>query len=122
MKKLSLFAALVFTAFSFAQKANTSTAALAYKDYFNAKLSGDWEKAAKDLTEAKEYIDLAAAHVDTQNDPKTLMYQGFIYLEIPTCAMASGDATLKAIDAEAAITKGVESLNKSRELDKKGLQ
>jgi tetratricopeptide (TPR) repeat protein len=119
-KKLSLFAALMITGFSFAQKTNTTNAAMAYKSYEQAKYSGDFEQAAKDLLEAKTYIDLSAAHVDTQNDPKTLMYQGFIYIEIPICAAISGDAALKAEDAEKSVDKGFASLKKSKEMDAKG--
>jgi tetratricopeptide (TPR) repeat protein len=121
MKKLSLFAALLITGFSFAQKSTTVDAAMAYKDYQAAMMDGDFEQAAKDLNEAKGYIDQAAVHAETQNDPKTLMYQGFIYIDIPILAGASGDPALKAVDQEMALTKGFESLKKSRELDKKGL-
>ena len=120
MKKSALFIALVFSGLGYAQKTNTTNAAMAYKSYEQAKYGGDFEQAAKDLLEAKSYIDLSAVHVDTQNDPKTLMYQGFIYIEIPICAAISGDAALKAEDAEKSVEKGFESLKKSKEVDAKG--
>ena len=119
MKKIGLVVALAVSSLVFAQKTNTTNAAMAYKSYEQAKYGGDFEQAAKDLLEAKEYIDLSAAHVDTQNDPKTLMYLGFIYIEIPICGQISGDATLKAVDPEMAVEKGFASLKKSKEVDTK---
>lgn len=119
MKKIGLVVALAVSSLVFAQKTNTTNAAMAYKSYEQAKGGGDFEQAAKDLLEAKDYIDKSAVHVDTQNDPKTLMYQGFIYIEIPICGQMSGDATLKAIDSEMAVEKGFASLKKSREVDTK---
>jgi hypothetical protein len=99
MKKLFTLAAIVITGLSIAQKTNTTNAAMAYKAYEQVRFT-DYEQAAKDLLEAKSYIDLSAEHAETKNDPKTLMYLGKIYIEIPFCAQTSGDATLKAFDAE----------------------
>jgi len=118
MKRIALFSAIVISTLSFAQKTNTTNAAMAYKSYEQSKGS-DMEQAAKDLLEAKTYIDLAAVHVETQNDPKTLMYLGKIYIEIPIFGGMSGDAALKAVDPEEALKKGFESFKKSKELDAK---
>src|SRR5688572_7930699 len=101
MKKFFTLVALAGSVLTFAQKTNTTNAAMAYKAYEQAKYS-DAEDAARELLEAKKYIDLSAEHVDTKSDPKTLMYLGFIYIEIPICAAMSGDATLKAVDPEQA--------------------
>lgn len=118
MKKIFSLAAMVISVATFAQKTNTTNAAMAYKSYESAKYT-DAEQAAKDLKEAKQYIDLSAEHVDTKNEPKTLMYLGFIYIEIPICAAMSGDADLKAIDPEVSVEKGFDALKRSREVDTK---
>src|SRR5688572_4906039 len=117
MKKIVTLIALVSSTLLFAQKTNTTNAAMAYKAYESAKFGGDFEQAAKDLLEAKSYIDLSSEHVDTKSDPKTLMYLGFIYIEIPICAQMSGDATLKAVDPEMAVEKGFKALEDSRKND-----
>lgn len=119
MKNLFTLAAILFTGLIMAQKTNTTNAAMAYKAYEQAKFSGDFEQAAKDLLEAKGYIDLSAEHADTKNDPKTLMYLGKIYVEIPICAQISGDAELKAVDPEAAVKKGFDAFARCREVDTK---
>ncbi|MBI3135439.1 MAG: tetratricopeptide repeat protein [Bacteroidetes bacterium] len=118
MKKFFTLVALAGSALTFAQKTNTTNAAMAYKSYEQAKYT-DAEQAAKDLIEAKTYIDLSAVHVDTKNDPKTLMYLGFIYVEIPICAAISGDATLKAIDPEQSVEKGFKAFEDSKANDPK---
>ena len=74
MKKLFTIIAIASSVFAISQKTNTTNAAMAYKSYEQAKMGGDWEQGAKDLLEAKGYIDQSAEHVDTKNDPKTLMY------------------------------------------------
>jgi hypothetical protein len=82
MKKLILGAFVVLSTLTYAQKSNTTNAAMAYKNYFSSLSEGDVEKATKDLLEAKDYIDKSAAHESTMNDPKTLMYKGKIYDEL----------------------------------------
>jgi tetratricopeptide (TPR) repeat protein len=118
MKKLFTLAAIVISGLSIAQKANTTNAAMAYKAYEAVRFT-DFEKAAKDLLEAKSYIDLAAEHVDTKNDPKTLMYLGKIYIEIPFCAQTSGDQTLKSFDGEECYKKGFDAFERSKAADTK---
>ncbi|MFN3341999.1 MAG: tetratricopeptide repeat protein [Flavobacteriales bacterium] len=56
--------------------------------------------AKNKLLEAKKYIDLAAAHDETKNDPKTLFYKGQIYFYV---SMLSGakDEQFVEFDAEA---------------------
>ncbi len=120
MKKLLMILAIGLSSVVVAQKSNTTNAAMAYKAYEKAKFTGDYEQAAKDLNEAKEYIDQSAAHADTQKDPKTLMYLGMVYIEIPICAAMSGDETLSAVDSEEAVTKGFDALKESKAVDTKG--
>ena len=119
MKRIAFLTAITISALSFAQKTNTTNAAMAYQSYDQVKYT-DFEQAAKDLLEAKTYIDLSIVHTETANDPKTLMYYGFIYIEIPICGELSGDATLKAFDPETTAQKGFDALKKSKELDVKG--
>jgi tetratricopeptide (TPR) repeat protein len=118
MKKFFTLVALAGSVLTFAQKTNTTNAAMAYKAYEQVKYT-DAADAAKELIEAKKYIDLSAEHVDTKNDPKTLMYLGFIYVEIPICAAMSGDATLKAVDPEQAVEKGFKAFEDSKANDPK---
>lgn len=119
MKKLFLIAALALTTAAFSQKGNTSSAGIAYSNYEKAFFKGDYELAAKELKDAKEFIDKSYVHEETKDDPKTLMYYGKIYIAIPQCAAVSGDEELKAVPEEAAL-KGFEALKRSKEVDAKG--
>lgn len=118
MKKFFTLAAIVLSGISIAQKANTTNAAMAYKAYEAVRFE-DFEQAAKDLLEAKSYIDLAAVHPDTKNEPKTLMYLGKIYIEIPFCAQTSGDATLKSFDGDSCYKVGFDAFERSKAADTK---
>ena len=100
MKRVLLVAAIGLTSIAFSQKGNTSSAGIAFKNYWSLKLSGgDAEEQAKELRDAKEFIDKSYVHEDTKDDPKTLMYYGKIYIEIPFCAAMSGDEELSAVDS-----------------------
>lgn len=121
MKKI-ISALFVFVAtFSLAQKATTSSAGLAFKNYQELFAAGEMDKAAVELADAKGFIDKAIVHVDTQNDAKTWMYYGFIYISIPMCAELSGNETLKSVSADSAFVWGFDALDKSKSLDKKGM-
>lgn len=120
MKRLLLITALAFTSMAFSQKGNTSSAGIAFKNYWTLKLSGgDAEEQAKELKDAKGFIDKSFVDDETKDDPKTLMYYGKIYVEIPFCAMMSGDADLSAVDASKAVEGGFAALKRSKELDTK---
>lgn len=120
MKKVILAVVVTASAFTYAQKSNTTNAAMAYKNYMEAAIGGDIEQAAKDLWEAKGYIDKSASHESTMNDAKTLMYKGMIYIDAPAMGMATGNEDLKALDAEKTMEIGFETLKLSREKDTKG--
>jgi tetratricopeptide (TPR) repeat protein len=121
MKRLLLLATVAFAAGAFSQKGNTSSAGIAFKNYWTLKIKGgDIETQAKELGDAKEFIDKSYAHDDTKDDPKTLMYYGKINCEIPICAMMSGDERLNSYDAEATMTSGFAALKRSKEVDVKG--
>ena len=121
MKRLLLLATVAFAASAFSQKGNTSSAGIAFKNYWTLKWQGgDPEAQAKELADAKTFIDKSFVHEDTKDDPKTLMYYGKIYCEIPFCAMMSGDETLNSFDAEKCFTDGFDALKRSKAVDSKG--
>jgi tetratricopeptide (TPR) repeat protein len=120
MKKLLLVAAIGLTSIAFSQKGNTSSAGIAYKNYESNFFGGDYENAAKELWDAKGFIDKSYTHDDTKDDPKTLMYYGKIYIAIPQCAAITGDENLSGVDAETAFTDGFNALKRSKEVDSKG--
>ncbi|MEY4852369.1 MAG: hypothetical protein RIS99_764 [Bacteroidota bacterium] len=100
LKKSWLVALALGTAFTTqAQKANVISA-------FNELRNGS-------LALAKEYIDQATVHPETQNWDKTYLYRGQVYAKV------NADAELKAKSPNALDIAG-ESFLKCRELDKKG--
>jgi tetratricopeptide (TPR) repeat protein len=120
MKRLLLLVTVAFAAGAFSQKGNTSSAGIAFKNYWTLKLQGgDSETQAKELGDAKEFIDKSYAHEDTKDDPKTLMYYGKINCEIPLLALLTGDERLNSYDAETLITEGFAALKRSKEVDVK---
>lgn len=119
MRKILLVLTVLATSAVFAQKGNTSSAGISWKNYLGAKYSGDYETAVEELKDAKEYIDKSFVHGDTKDDPKTLKYYGFVYMEIPQMAQLTGDEELSAVDPETAITDGIAALKRSKELDTK---
>jgi tetratricopeptide (TPR) repeat protein len=119
MKKIILGALVLSTTLTFAQKNNTTNAAMSYKDAQSALMSGKFEVAANDLLEAKKYIDLSAAHEDTKNDAKTLMYKGKIYLEVGAIGTMAKNEAIMAMDIEKLAEEGVNSLKAVKANDKK---
>lgn len=103
MKRVSVLVALlvVSTLMVSAQKKTRTTA-------YNYLRKGKLEKA-------KENIDKAVEHEDTQNDPKTWFYYGNTYIQIAT----SQDEKYKNLDADA-LDKAYAGYQKVLELDKKG--
>lgn len=119
-KKLVLGVLLMVSSLTFAQKNNTTNAAMEYKHYQESIAGGDVEQAAKDIWEAKKYIDLSAAHETTMNDPKTLMYKGKIYIEIMQVGMMANNQDILSLDTTAIMTEGFETMKKAYEIDQKG--
>lgn len=114
---------LAFTSGSlFAQTNNRVSAHDAFMDFM--KLQKDNPTAAKGkLLEAKKYIDLAAEHPETKNDPKTLTYKGKIYFFVAALAGAK-DAQFAEFDpnkmGEAAIQSFKEAMKyKTKKYDPK---
>jgi len=119
-KKIVLGALVLSSTMTYAQKSNTTNAAMAYKSYRSSRMSGDFEQAAKDMLEAKGYIDKSIAHPDTKTDPKTLLYKGKIYLELIPVGMMAKNETIEALDQEETAKAGVEALKSVEKFDKKG--
>lgn len=119
MKKVFLLGFVAITTSIYAQKGETTNAAMAYKHYQESAAKGDIEAAHKDIKEAKGYIDKSAAHETTKNDPKTLMYKGFIYMDYPQMAMVAGEK-IDTSEIEKMFEEGVEALKLSKETDTRG--
>lgn len=119
MKKLILLGFIALSTITYAQKNNTTNAAMEYKHYQENMMKGDPEAALASLKEAKNYIDKSAVHETTINDPKTLMYKGFIYMDYPQIAMVAGEK-MDTIQLKTMFEDGIEALKLSQEKDKKG--
>lgn len=95
--------------FAVAQKANVTNAIMTYSDFTKAMQAKDMAKARKHLIAAKQYIDLAQAHPDTKDQPKTLFNLGQIYLTLG--GIAANDPELKTkFNAEELIKTGKDAL------------
>jgi tetratricopeptide (TPR) repeat protein len=119
MKKIILGALVLSTTFTFAQRKNTTNAAMSYNDAQKSLQQGKFEPATVALLEAKKYIDLAVAHEDTKSDAKTLMYKGKIYLEVGAIGSMAKNETVMAMDLEKLAEEGVSSLKSVKPNDKK---
>ena len=105
---------------SFGQKKNETSAAVVYKNQFMpAMMRSNIDAAKKSLIEAKEFIDLAAAHEDTKNSQKTLWLKGEIYASFLTVGMQSMDTSFIALAGEDAIATSATAFKKGFPLGKK---
>lgn len=120
MKNVILVALVFVSSFTFAQKKNTTNAVMLYNSAQSAIQSGDVEQAAKDMLEAKGFIDLSAAHADTKTDPKTLYNKGRIYLEIYPFGEMAKNTEILAMDPERLSEEGLIALKSVKENDTKG--
>jgi Tfp pilus assembly protein PilF len=111
---------IAFTTVSFAQKKNETSAAVEYKNkYMTAMATGDMEAAKKSLISAKEFIDLAAAHVDTKDSQKTNWLKGEIYSSFLTLGMQSQDTNFMKLAGEDAIDQSIAAFKHGYGLGKK---
>lgn len=109
---LALVAVTLSTGSLFAQKANETSAALEFRKYGESLMKGEFDAAKKALTKAKEYIDLAAAHADTKESPKTLYYKGEVYSGFISLGMMTQDTNFLKIAGEDAFDVAVASFKK----------
>ncbi|MFT5581575.1 MAG: hypothetical protein ACI9G9_000826 [Psychromonas sp.] len=117
MKNSLLLAAVAISTFAFSQKKNETSAAVEYKNKFIPALrSQDFETAKKSIMNAKEFIDLAAAHPDTKDGEKTNYYKGEIYMGMSMIAQMTGDTS---IASDKTMQEGLDAYKKSYSIGKK---
>jgi tetratricopeptide (TPR) repeat protein len=102
MKNSILFFLIFISMNSFSQNFNVQSAADSYKDLQYAKTD---VRRLKDFSDAKKFIDLAAANEQTANDPKMWSYRVKIYMEMD----ADTSSVIKSLDPDA-IEKATQSL------------
>jgi tetratricopeptide (TPR) repeat protein len=86
-----MFAYLVVSLTSNAQKAKETDAVLEYRKSMESMAKGDFEAAKKATLRAKEHVDAAAAHDETKASQKTLYHKGEIYYNFLSLSMMSQD-------------------------------
>ena len=121
LKNLSLvLGVLTITSVAYGQKKNETSAAVEFKNnYMKAMMMQDAEKAKKALIAAKGFIDLAAAHPDTENSQKTLWYKGEIYANFLFLGMQIQDTAFIMLAGEDALDQSIEAFTKGYPLGKK---
>lgn len=119
--KTSLIAgALIISASTFAQKKNETSAAVEFKNKYQMSMAtGDVEGAKKALIAAKEFIDLAAEHVETKESPKTLYYKGEIYANFLMLGMQTMDTTFMKLGGEDALDVAIAAYKKGFDVSDK---
>ena len=111
---------IALTSVSFAQKKNETSAAVEYKNkYMTAMAKGDMENAKKALISAKDFIDLAAVHVDTKDSQKTNWLKGEIYASFLTLGMQSQDTNFMKMAGEDAMDQSIAAFKHGYGLGKK---
>lgn len=120
MKQIVLTVGIaLITSVSFGQKSQVVNAVMAYNDFHDH--ASDMEQATKDINEAKQFIDAAAAHSDTKDDPKAMLYKGKIYMEIAAMAQIAEDKSkFPGVDPEKTAEDGMAALKRVNGLDSKG--
>lgn len=120
MKYTLIIGALLATTIAFGQKKNETSAAVEYKmKYLPAMKSGDMETAKKSIISAKQFIDEAAAHPDTEANEKTLYYKGEIYLGLMSLGQMSQDKELLALSNENTLNEALIALKTAFDNGKK---
>ena len=80
---------------------------------------GDMDAAKSALVEAKSFIDLAAAHPETEKSQKTLFYKGEIYANFLTLGMQSQDTSFIKKAGDDAMDQSVNAFKTGYPLGKK---
>ncbi len=121
VKQFSLIlGVLMISSVVMAQKKNETSAAVEYKNnYLKAFMTGDMDAAKKALRSAKEFIDLAAAHPETQDSEKTLWLKGEIYSSYMTVGIMSQDTSFIKEAGEDAIDVAIAAFKKGYPNSKK---
>ena len=109
---------LAISTISFGQKKNETSAAVEYKNKFMpAFQSQKLDVAKKSILAAKKFIDLAAAHPDTKESQKTLLYKGNIYSSL--AILSAMDSTLTDVTADDAIDIAIKAFEHGYGVGKK---
>lgn len=116
MQLTALAMVLCISMLSVAQSSNVTNAKFSYDAAFLKTQTGDFEGAAKDLSEALAEIEPAISHEKTMGKDKTWRYRGMIYELI---SRHLDQPAILALDADP-ISKGAESYSKAMEFDTKG--
>ena len=121
IKNVSLALGVVaLSTVAFGQKKNETSAAVEFKNkYMPALMKQDMEAAKKALRSAKEFVDLAAAHPDTENSQKTLWLKGEIYYNFLTLGTMSQDTSFIKEAGEDVIEQSIAAFKKGYPLGKK---
>jgi tetratricopeptide (TPR) repeat protein len=119
--KTSLIAgALIISASTFAQKKNETSAAVEFKNKYQMSMAtGDVDAAKKALIAAKEFIDLAAEHVETKESPKTLYYKGEIYANFLMLGMQTMDTVFMKLGGDDALDVAIAAYKKGFDVSDK---
>ncbi len=104
MRTRLLFCFMIVSLAGFSQNFNVQSAANSYKDLKYTKTSAG---RLKDLTDAKNFIDLAAVNEQTSNDPKMWYYRGRIFLEMDQDTLEA----IKSLDVDAIEKSAVSFIN-----------
>ena len=121
LRTLGVFLSIVAIATgSLAQKKNETSAAVEFKNRFSAALAkGDMETAKKSLIAAKDFIDLAAAHPDTKDSPKTMWLKGEIYAYFMVVGIQDQDLDFVKLAGEDGLDQSIKSFAHGYTLGKK---
>jgi tetratricopeptide (TPR) repeat protein len=105
--KIRQFVFLLLTAGALQVSAQSNNVQSAATYYGYSEKSEDKEQKLDEITKAKEYIDKAATHEQTSNNPKMWYYRGKIYLAISRAR----DPRIKSLDPDAAEKSTLSFLN-----------
>ena len=114
------FLLVAITSVCFAQKKNETSAAVEFKNRFMPALAkGDLEAAKKSLISAKEFVDLAAAHPDTKDSPKTMWLKGEVYSYFMIIGIQDQDMEFVKLAGEDGLDQSINSFAHGYTLGKK---
>lgn len=120
LKSLMVIGSVTLTVTLSAQKKNETSAAVEFKNNYQAALmSKDLEKAKNSLIAAKGFIDLAAEHPETKESPKTLYYKGEIYANFMLLGIQLKDSNLIKMAGDNPLETAIASYKKSFEINDK---
>jgi Tfp pilus assembly protein PilF len=116
---LTLLAGSLFSTSAFSQKSVETSAALEFIKYGEALMKGEVDLAKKNLTKAKGYIDVASAHEETKDSPKTLYYKGEIYSSYLSLGLLTNDTVFIKSAGENALEISIEAFKKGYSISNK---